>query len=67
VSRVPAQAIYVLNGLDLNLLGVREPGVCGSATLAHDEHYCGQAETGLGVHGYRLAVRHLPQDLTRAA
>jgi 3-dehydroquinate dehydratase-2 len=51
VSRVAAQAIYILNGPNLNLLGVREPDVYGSATLADVEQSCRQeaGEAGLDL------------------
>ncbi len=41
--------MFVLNGPNLNLLGTREPGVYGSATLADLEAGCVAAGQRLGV------------------
>lgn len=43
--------VYVLNGPNLNLLGVREPDTYGTTTLADIEASCAERarETGLGV------------------
>ena len=44
----------VLNGPNLNLLGTREPGIYGAATLADVEKLCEQA---CASHGLRLDFR----------
>ena len=40
--------LLVINGPNLNLLGLREPAVYGSTTLASLERQCGEAAGGLG-------------------
>ena len=42
-------SILVLNGPNLNLLGTREPGVYGAATLADVETLCRQAARDAGL------------------
>lgn len=44
-----SKTIYVLNGPNLNLLGVREPHLYGSTTLAEVEQLCQRATTALGL------------------
>ena len=41
--------VLLLNGPNLNLLGLREPGLYGNATLEGIETDLGQLATGLGV------------------
>ena len=42
-------SIYVLNGPNLNLLGVRDPDTYGSQTLADVQQRCQQVGTELGI------------------
>jgi 3-dehydroquinate dehydratase II len=43
------RTVLVLNGPNLNLLGTREPGVYGSATLAEVERLCHEEAGRLGL------------------
>jgi 3-dehydroquinate dehydratase-2 len=51
--------IYVLNGPNLNLLGVREPHIYGKTTLADIEHACTALAKALG---YPLEFRQSNQE-----
>ncbi len=44
-----AKTVYVLNGPNLNLLGIREPETYGHATLADVEKLCMEAATRFGL------------------
>lgn len=43
-----AKRVYILNGPNLNLLGKREPGIYGAATLADIEADCSREAQALG-------------------
>lgn len=43
------QSVYVLNGPNLNLLGVRDPGTYGTQTLADIEAQCAGVAEQLGL------------------
>lgn len=55
-----AQTIYVLNGPNLNLLGVREPEVYGQVTLADVERFCREEakEAGLALDFRQTNAEH---------
>jgi 3-dehydroquinate dehydratase-2 len=44
-----AKTVYVLNGPNLNLLGIREPETYGHATLAYVERLCVEAAVRYGL------------------
>jgi len=49
MAKAPAETIYVLNGPNLNLLGIREPEKYGHATLADVEKLCVEAAAQFGL------------------
>jgi len=49
MAKTPEQAIYVLNGPNLNLLGTREPATYGHATLADVEKLCAETAAQFGL------------------
>jgi 3-dehydroquinate dehydratase-2 len=49
MAKTVDQTIYVLNGPNLNLLGVREPATYGSATLADVEKLCVETAAQFGL------------------
>ena len=51
---LPAAAVHVLNGPNLNLLGTREPHIYGTATLADIERRCAEA---CAAHGMPMVFR----------
>lgn len=61
--------ITVLNGPNLNLLGTREPGLYGTATLADVEELCHRTVAGLGhrVEFHQTNHEGVLVDLVQAA
>jgi 3-dehydroquinate dehydratase-2 len=49
MAKAPAETIYVLNGPNLNLLGIREPEKYGNFTLADVEKLCVEAAAQHGL------------------
>ena len=49
MAKAPAQTIYVLNGPNLNLLGIREPEKYGNFTLADVERLCVETAAQFGL------------------
>ena len=49
MAKSTARTIYVLNGPNLNLLGIREPDTYGHATLADVEKLCGETAKRYGL------------------
>eukprot|EP01035_Chromulina_nebulosa_P004433 gene4433-biopygen3674 len=49
MANAAAKTIYVLNGPNLNLLGIREPETYGHATLADVEKLCVEAAARFGL------------------
>jgi 3-dehydroquinate dehydratase-2 len=59
-----AGRLYLLNGPNLNLLGVREPHIYGRATLADVERECraAAAKFGLDLTAYQTNAEHQMVD-----
>jgi 3-dehydroquinate dehydratase-2 len=49
MAKAPAETIYVLNGPNLNLLGIREPEKYGNFTLADVEKLCVETAAQYGL------------------
>jgi 3-dehydroquinate dehydratase-2 len=49
MAESPNQTIYVLNGPNLNMLGIREPATYGHATLTDVEKLCADTAAGFGL------------------
>jgi len=49
MAKAPADTIYVLNGPNLNLLGIREPETYGHAKLADVEKLCVETAAQFGL------------------
>src|SRR5207253_6373593 len=49
MAKASAETIYVLNGPNLNLLGIREPEKYGNFTLADVEKLCVETAAQLGL------------------
>ncbi len=49
MATTAAKTVYVLNGPNLNLLGIREPETYGHATLADVEKLCVEAAARFGL------------------
>jgi 3-dehydroquinate dehydratase-2 len=49
MPRLGTSTVFILNGPNLNLLGVREPEIYGTETLADIERACGERADRLGL------------------